>query len=106
MSTISALTVIFAAKLLPRISPEAMRGDTPTFPNNRPHPKRKGSAKKLRRLVQLKLLVMTVTKIYDFARACGVNTRRFFFDTRGLFNLCNHLKLLGITPGLNGGFAH
>jgi L-iditol 2-dehydrogenase len=28
-----------------------------------------------------------------------------YYCRRGLFNLCPNLKLLGITPGLNGGFA-
>jgi L-iditol 2-dehydrogenase len=32
---------------------------------------------------------------------CGV----CFYCRRGLFNLCTDLKLLGITPGLEGGFA-
>lgn len=32
---------------------------------------------------------------------CGI----CYYCRRGLFNLCTSLKLLGITPGLNGGFA-
>jgi L-iditol 2-dehydrogenase len=39
------------------------------------------------------------------AVAPDVHCGTCYYCRRGLFNLCTGLKLLGITPGLNGGFA-
>ncbi len=39
------------------------------------------------------------------AVAPDVHCGECYYCRRGLFNLCTSLKLLGITPGLNGGFA-
>jgi L-iditol 2-dehydrogenase len=39
------------------------------------------------------------------AIAPDVHCGKCYYCERGLYNLCNHLNLIGITPGYNGGFA-
>lgn len=41
----------------------------------------------------------------SLAVAPDIHCGRCYYCGRGRFNLCTDLKLLGITPGLNGGFA-
>jgi L-iditol 2-dehydrogenase len=39
------------------------------------------------------------------AVAPDVHCGKCYYCEHGLYNLCNHLHLIGITPGYNGGFA-
>ncbi len=49
---------------------------------------------------------VTYYKVGDrLALAPDIHCGRCYYCQRGLFNLCNDLRLLGITPGYPGGFA-
>lgn len=39
------------------------------------------------------------------AIAPDIHCGKCYYCQRGLYNLCNNLRLVGITPGINGGFA-